>query len=72
MPAIEAGFSLFPRNEATRLRSRPTADHEGGTMHPRETLRIVERLDLSKADRDKIFFKNFEALTGRRLVKASS
>ena len=38
-------------------------------MYPRETLRILESLDLSKTDRDKIFFKNLEAVTGRRLVK---
>jgi hypothetical protein len=39
-------------------------------MYPRETLRILESLDLSKADRDKIFFRNLEAVTGRRLVKS--
>jgi uncharacterized protein len=45
-------------------------DPEGGTLYPRETLRILESLDLSKADRDKIFFRNLEAVTGRRLVKS--
>jgi len=39
-------------------------------MYPRETLRILEALDLSKGDRDKIFYKNLEAVTGRKLVKA--
>ena len=27
-------------------------------MYPRETLRILEKLELSKADQDKIYFKN--------------
>ena len=38
-------------------------------MFPRETLRILEKLELSKADQDKIYFKNLEAVTGRKLVK---
>ena len=45
-------------------------DPEGGTMFPRETLRILESLNLSKTDQDKIYFKNLEAVTGRKLVKA--
>jgi hypothetical protein len=43
-------------------------DPEGGTIYPRETLRILESLDLSPADRDRIFFRNLEAVTGRKLV----
>jgi aminocarboxymuconate-semialdehyde decarboxylase len=39
-------------------------------MYPRETLRILDSLDLSKVDRDKIYFKNLEAVTGRTLVKS--
>ena len=30
--------------------------------------RILESLDLSPADRDRIFFRNLEAVTGRKLV----
>ena len=39
-------------------------------MYPRETLRIVEKQNLSKADQDKIYYKNLEAVTGRKLVKS--
>ena len=39
-------------------------------MFPRETLRILEKQNLTKADRDKIFYKNLEAITGRKLVKS--
>jgi hypothetical protein len=39
-------------------------------MYPRETLRILDSLDLSAADRKKIYFQNLEAVTGRKLVKS--
>jgi hypothetical protein len=38
-------------------------------MYPRETLRILESLNLDKETADKIFFKNLERVTGRTLVK---
>ena len=39
-------------------------------MYPCETLKILDGLNLSMPDRDKIFFKNLEAVTGRKLVKS--
>ena len=68
-PATRAGMDFFPRAKIVFASDCPF-DPEGGTMYPRETLRILESLDLSKADRDKIFFRNLEAVTGRRLVKS--
>jgi len=44
-------------------------DPEKGTMYTRETLNILDTLDLSKADRDRIYFANLEALVGKKLVK---
>ena len=44
-------------------------DPENGAMYPRETLRILESLNLDKETSDKIFYKNLEAVTGRKLVK---
>jgi hypothetical protein len=38
-------------------------------MFPRETLRILEKLNLDKASHDKVFYKNLEAVTGKKLVK---
>ncbi len=38
-------------------------------MYPRETLRIFESLKLDKETSDKIFFKNLERVTGRKLVR---
>jgi predicted TIM-barrel fold metal-dependent hydrolase len=68
-PATKAGVEFFPRDKILFASDCPF-DPEGGSMYPRETLRIFETLDLSQADRDKIYFKNLEAVTGRKLVKA--
>ena len=43
-------------------------DPEGGPGYIRETIKILDSLDLSKADRDKIYFGNLEKLTGRKFV----
>ena len=68
-PATKAGLEFFPRDKIVFASDCPY-DPEGGTMYPRETLRIFESLDLSKTDRDKIYFKNLEAVTGRKLLKS--
>jgi aminocarboxymuconate-semialdehyde decarboxylase len=68
-PATRAGMEFFPREKIVFASDCPF-DPEGGTMYPRETLRILESLDLSTADRDRIFFRNLEAVTGRKLVAA--
>jgi uncharacterized protein len=68
-PATKAGMEFFPRDKILFASDCPF-DPECGSMYPRETLRIFETLDLSQADRDKIYFKNLEAVTGRKLVKA--
>ena len=62
-------MEFFPREKIVFASDCPF-DPEGGTMYPRETLRILESLDLSPADRDLIFFRNLEAVTGRKLVAA--
>ena len=67
--ATKAGLEFFPRDKIVFASDCPY-DPEGGTMYPRETLRILESLNLSKADQDKIYFKNLEAVTGRKLVKS--
>ncbi len=67
-PATKAGLEFCPRDKIVFASDCPY-DPEGGTMYPRETLRFLESLDLSKTDRDKIYFRNLEAVTGRMLVK---
>jgi aminocarboxymuconate-semialdehyde decarboxylase len=43
-------------------------DPEGGTQYIRETIKIIDGLDISQEVRDKIYFKNIEKLTGKRFV----
>jgi hypothetical protein len=38
-------------------------------MYPRETLRILESLNLPKATQDAIYYQNLERITGTKLVK---
>jgi uncharacterized protein len=68
-PATKAGLEFFPRDKIVFASDCPF-DPEGGAMYPRETLRILDSLDLSPADRKKIYFQNLEAVTGRKLVKS--
>ena len=44
-------------------------DPEQGYGFIRETLKIIDGLDLSKANRDKIYYKNLEGLTGKTFVR---
>jgi predicted TIM-barrel fold metal-dependent hydrolase len=39
-------------------------DPEGGPMYIRETLRVIDALDISKEDREKIYYKNARKLLG--------
>jgi len=66
VPATKAGMEFFARDKILFASDCPF-DPEGGTMYPRETLKILDGLNLSVPDRDKIFFKNLEAVTGRKL-----
>jgi len=43
-------------------------DPEQGPGYIRETIKILDSLDLSKEDRDKIYFRNLESLTNRTFV----
>jgi hypothetical protein len=38
-------------------------------MYPRLTLEILDSLDIPKAERERIDYKNLEAVTGVKLVK---
>jgi hypothetical protein len=38
-------------------------------MYPRETLKILDSLQMDKATADKVFYKNLEAVIGRKIVK---
>ncbi|MEX0591625.1 MAG: amidohydrolase family protein [Xanthobacteraceae bacterium] len=44
-------------------------DPEKGPGYIRETIKILDALPLSKEDRNKIYYKNIEKLTGKKFVK---
>jgi aminocarboxymuconate-semialdehyde decarboxylase len=44
-------------------------DPEKGTMYIRETIRIIDALDLTKEQRDQVYYRNLERITGKRFVK---
>ena len=68
VPATKCGMEFFPLDKIVFASDCPF-DPEGGTMYPRVTLQILESLNLSKADQDKIYYKNLERITGKKLVK---
>jgi uncharacterized protein len=67
-PATKCGLEFFPLEKIVFASDCPF-DPEGGTMYPRVTLQILDSLDIPKADREKIDYKNLEAITGAKLVK---
>ena len=67
-PATVCGLEFFPLEKVLFASDCPF-DPEKGPGYIRETLKIIESLDLSKADRDRIYYKNLESITGAKLVK---
>jgi predicted TIM-barrel fold metal-dependent hydrolase len=67
-PATKCGMEFFPREKVVFASDCPF-DPEGGTMYPRETLRILDSLALDKDHRADIDYKNLEKVTGAKLVK---
>ena len=66
--ATVCGLDFYPLDKVVFASDCPF-DPEKGTMYIRETLKILESLPMSKSDRDKIYFRNLEAMTGVKLVK---
>ena len=68
VPATKCGMEFFPIDKIVFASDCPF-DPENGAMYPRVTLQILEELKLDKETSDKVFYKNLEAVTGRKLVK---
>ncbi len=66
-PATRCGLEFFPQDKIVFASDCPF-DPEGGTMYPRETLRILDSLGLDSAVSDKIFHRNLESVTGRKIA----
>jgi aminocarboxymuconate-semialdehyde decarboxylase len=67
-PATECGLAFYP-NDRIVFASDCPFDPEKGTYYIRETLKILDNLDLSKAKYKAIMYGNLEKITGRKLVK---
>ncbi len=66
-PATECGLAFYP-NDRIVFASDCPFDPEKGTYYIRETLKIFDNLDLSKAKYKAIMHGNLEKITGRKLV----
>jgi aminocarboxymuconate-semialdehyde decarboxylase len=67
-PATECGLAFYPTEKLVFASDCPF-DPEKGTYYIRETLKIFDSLDLSKAKYKAIMHGNLEKITGRKLVK---
>jgi predicted TIM-barrel fold metal-dependent hydrolase len=66
--ATVCGLDFYPLNKVVFASDCPF-DPEKGPGYIRETLKILDSLPMPRADRDKIYHQNLEALTGVKLVK---
>jgi predicted TIM-barrel fold metal-dependent hydrolase len=66
--AMHLGLSFYDLDKIVFASDCPF-DPEQGTMYTRETLRILEGIDMPKADKEKIWHGNLERITGVKLVK---
>jgi len=67
--ATVCGLEFFGADKVVFASDCPF-DPEGGPQYIRETIKIIDGLDISKEDREKIYFRNIEKLTGKTFVKA--
>ena len=65
--ATECGLSFFGVDQVVFASDAPF-DPEGGPLYIRETIRIIDGLDIEPADRHKIYQQNAERLFNRRLA----
>ena len=63
VPATHAGLAFYDLDKIVFASDCPF-DPEKGTMYIRETLKIIEDIDMPKADKEKIWHGNLEAITG--------
>jgi predicted TIM-barrel fold metal-dependent hydrolase len=67
-PATHCGLAFYDLDKIVFASDCPF-DPEKGTMYARETLRILDGIDMPKVDKDKIWHGNLERITGVKLVK---
>ena len=62
--ATECGLKFYGADQVMFASDAPF-DPEGGSMYIRETIKVIDSLDISDADRDKIYRGNAERLFNR-------
>jgi aminocarboxymuconate-semialdehyde decarboxylase len=65
-PATECGLAFYPTDKIVFASDCPF-DPEKGTFYIRETLRILDSIDMSNAKRKAIMHGNLEKIVGRKL-----
>ena len=63
VPATHAGFAFYDLDKIVFASDCPF-DPEKGTMYTRETLRIIEEINMPTADKEKVWHGNLERITG--------
>ena len=71
VPATHAGLAFYDLDKIVFASDCPF-DPEKGTMYIRETLRILDGIDMPKANKEKICHGNLEAITGVKFPAGSS
>ena len=66
--ATVAGKMFYPLEKIVFASDCPF-DPEKGTMYIRETLRLIDKMDWTKAEREQVYYKNLERITGKTFVK---
>jgi len=66
--ATACGMAFFPLDHVVFASDCPF-DPEKGPGYIRETIRIIDQLDLSEADRAKIYHANLERITGTKFAR---
>ena len=66
--ATELGMKFYPLEKIVFASDCPF-DPEKGTMYIRETIRLIDKMDWTKAERDQVYYKNLEKITGKVFVK---
>jgi predicted TIM-barrel fold metal-dependent hydrolase len=64
-PATECGLKFFGADQVVFASDAPF-DPEGGSLYIRETLKVIDSLDIPEADRQNIYQRNAERLFDRR------
>lgn len=62
--ATECGLKFFGPDQVMFASDAPF-DPEGGSLYIRETIKVIDSLDIDAADREKIYHRNAERLFGR-------